>query len=148
MLIFAWDYVEAYGHVNISATHSTTFEITCEDFVTPRGDCIIGCKASKSIQKLSEKLKEILKTENSIILIILNCEDVYDYVICYGSNNLILGSDKRIIVRKGTYIDEATLCINANKAAKDINRSLVEKLKMGKKLCVWIIGIKLIQNFK
>ena len=148
MLIIAWDYIEANGHVNITATHSTAFEITCENYITPRGNCIIGCRASKPIQKLSDNLKNVLRTENSIILIILNCEDIYDYVICYGSKDLILNDEKRLIVRKSTYVDQATLCINANKAAKDINRTLIEKLRLGKKLSIWIIGIKLIQNFK
>ncbi|HIP75502.1 MAG TPA: DUF371 domain-containing protein, partial [Thermococcus paralvinellae] len=39
--------IHCYGHENIKATHKSTLEITKEDFLTPRGDCIICIKADK-----------------------------------------------------------------------------------------------------
>ena len=37
-----WFVFEAWGHVNVRATHRSTFEVTREPSLTPRGDCIVG----------------------------------------------------------------------------------------------------------
>ncbi|MEM2324735.1 MAG: DUF371 domain-containing protein, partial [Archaeoglobaceae archaeon] len=39
----------AFGHSNITAKHRTTFEITKDQEISKRADCVIGVKASKSI---------------------------------------------------------------------------------------------------
>jgi hypothetical protein len=37
--------IEAWGHPNVSANNRTTFEVTKEDHLTRRGDCIIAINA-------------------------------------------------------------------------------------------------------
>lgn len=119
----------AYGSENISARHRTTFEITKEKNLTKRGDCIIGVRANKSINELDESFKRILKNNNSELEIILKAGDEREIIKARGSENLILNHNTAIVVRKSDFICERTLAIKANKAARDINRELINKLK-------------------
>lgn len=127
MVVF--EEITAYGHVNIRAMHRTTFEITKEAQVTPRGDCIIGVRADKSARELSKDFKEALKNDDSILIIVLEVNGLKDIVLAQGSSKLILEDDKKIIVRRSSYIEPATLGITANKAARDIDRRVIELLK-------------------
>ncbi len=125
--------IKAYGHPLIKATHKSTFEITKDNYLTPRGDCIIGIKASHSVKDLPIELKEHLK-KGGKIEIILKVDDLEDKIIAYGHPNLILTNERSIVVRRSTFIDDRTLAIRANKAAKDIRRDLIEELKKEKEL--------------
>ena len=57
--------ITAYGHENILGTHKTTLEITKEDSLTKRGDCVIAIAANKAISELSQIFKE--KAKSSVI---------------------------------------------------------------------------------
>jgi len=120
---------KAYGHPNIKATHKTTFEITKENYLTEKGDCIIAIKAEKACKDLPEKLKQLIKTDQTKITIELEANGEKEIIHAQGSKNLKLTSPTSIVIRKSTYIDERTLAIKANKAAKDINKKLINKLK-------------------
>jgi len=120
------EYFKAYGHHLIKATHSTTLEITKENFLTKRGDCIIGIKSEKACIDLSKDLKELIKQKNSMIKLILECEGYVEQVEAYGSPLLLLTNPISIVIRKSNYIDNRTLAINSNKAAKDLNRDFVK----------------------
>lgn len=128
-----------YGHENVRATHRSTLEITKEDYLTPRGDCIICIKATKSLKELSDELKEALKKGAKIKIRII-VDDIVDELEAFGDERLSFESDVSMVIRKSDYVDGRTLAIRANKAAKDINRELVEKLKNpGQKVIVELI---------
>lgn len=124
-----YEMVRARGHKNIRATHRTTLEITKEQYLTLRGDCIIGLAADKSVFDLSEDFKNCLKTEKSLLVIVLEVNGLKDVILAEGHPNLILSDKNRIIVRKSTYIEPATLGIRANKAAADLKREIVSALR-------------------
>ncbi|RLG65115.1 DUF371 domain-containing protein [archaeon] len=138
MKLLAKDIIVAYGHPNIKATHKTTFEVTKDTYLTPKGDCIIGIRADKALSDLSDKLKNALKRRDAIVKLKLKVDDIEDEVTAYGNPRLILSSKKDAVVRKSDYICERTLAIKADKAAVDIDRKLVEKLRRGKKLILEI----------
>jgi len=121
--------IKAYGHPNIKGTHRTTFEITTEEELTLRGDCIIGVKADKSAADLSNEFKQLVRRKNTITVIVLKVDEYRDIVLATGHPNLMLTDEQKIIVRRSTYIEPATVAVNANKAARDIDRKLVEKLR-------------------
>jgi hypothetical protein len=127
--------VIAYGHKNVKALHESTMEITKEDFLTERGDCIIGIRANKACNDLSEEFKIALKS-GAKIKIILEVENEREEFYGFGSPALKLTDNKSIVIRKSDYIDERTAIILSDKAAKDLKRSLVEKLKEEKMLRV------------
>jgi len=135
------DVVSFRGHSNVRATHKTTFEITKETHLTLRGNCIIGVGADKGLADLSQELKQIIRSENSVVLVLLVDElGEYDLVLGRGDPRLELSDEKRIIVRKSTYVSQNTLAISSSKSAADLKRSLVENLRRGVSARAYIIG--------
>ena len=122
----------AYGHKNIQATHKSTFEITREAELSKRGDCIIAVSADKAMANLSLEFKENLRRENAKMVMLIEAGDVVEAVNVLGSSRLILTHPIDMVVRKSNYICSRTLAIYADKAAYDLSRSLVEKLKSPK----------------
>lgn len=122
------DRVIARGHHMIKALHPSTFELTKDAYLTERGDCIIGIEADKAATDLNPELKKMLKKNTTIVIIILRADDVMDMVLAQGNQKLTLSDERRIVIRRSSYIDPATLAINANKSAKDIRRDLIAKL--------------------
>lgn len=122
------DEVVAYGHPNITATHETTIEITKDEKLGKKGSCIIGIKANKGCKNLKRKLKNGLRECNRITITI-EADGVKDSLRAFGSPALTLTHPKDIVVRKSDFIDDRTVAILADKAACDLKKELVEKLK-------------------
>jgi len=122
--------ITAWGHPNITATHRTTFEITKDEHLTKRGDCIVGVKADKNISEISDRIKEKLK-ENALarIELVLPQYGLKEVVEGYGSSAMTFDHPTDIVVRKSSFVCGRTLLIKASKAARDLNREMVELLK-------------------
>ena len=143
-LTLAIEIVEAWGHENVRANHRTTLEITRDEHLTPRGDCIIAVRASKGVADLDPAFKDLVRKENSILIVVLEAGGFRDIVIARGSEKLELSDTRRIIVRKSRYIESATLGIEANKAARDLSRELIASLRSpNTKLVAKLIAIDL-----
>ncbi len=128
-----WFRFRAKGHENIKAFHEGTFEITKDDYLTPKGDCIIGIKSEISAVDLPRWLKEGLKF-GGLLIVVLCSGDACDSVVGYGSPKMKLEDHRRMVFRKSTYLGPETVMIKASKAAKDLKRELVENLKKGLEL--------------
>ncbi len=118
-----------YGHENVLAEHRSTIEFTTQDFLTKQGDCIIAINATKSLQSLSEELKEKMR-EKRKIYVLLEMGKYSELIEGYGHPELKFTSLEAMIIRKSDYTCPRTLMINANKAAKDLSRELIEELKV------------------
>lgn len=123
------------GHPNVMATHNTTIEITKEPELTPAGDCIVGVGADKGMLELPEKFKAALRAGNGV-QVTLECGGVTDTVNAKGSLELTLDHPTDMVIRKSEYVCGRTLAIGADKAAVDLKRELIEKLKEGLELRV------------
>jgi len=134
--VFAVEVIEARGHPNIRATHKTTLEITREPEVTLRGDCIVGVKADKAAADLDPIFRETMLRQDALLVAVIEVEGVRDVVLALGSPNLILTDPRKLIIRKSNFVEPATLGIKSNKAAGDLDRILVEKLKSESSLIV------------
>ena len=119
----------ARGHENIEATHPTTLEITKERGLSRRGDCIIAIGTDKSLADFSEEFKERLRQPNAKLTLTIEINGITEQISAHGSPNLILTHQSDMVVRKSSYIDNRTLAVNADKAACDLSRELVEKLQ-------------------
>jgi hypothetical protein len=119
----------ASGHRNILAIHKTTFEITKEDQLSKRGDCIIAVATDKALADLSPEFKECLREEKAKITITIEVGEALETVNASGSPRLILTHPKDMVVRRSNYICARTLAIRADKAACELSRNLVERLK-------------------
>jgi uncharacterized protein len=109
------------GHEHMMATHHSTLEFTKDAHLTKRGDCIIGVNANFSI----DEIKNILEKETITITITLgNLKEVIT-----AKTNKKFNHSHEIVIRKKDFISDRTLGIKADKAAIDLNRELIAKLK-------------------
>jgi hypothetical protein len=121
--------VSGYGHANIHATHKTTLEFTKEKHLSKKGDCIIAVAADKAIADLSPKLKANLRKPKAKLTILIEAGGIAEQVQAQGSGKLILSHPTDAVIRKSEYVCSRTLAVRADKAANDLSRELVEKLK-------------------
>lgn len=120
--------IKGQGHPNIKATHKNTLEITKDSHLTPRGDCIIVVNADKAASNLSEETRRILRAGGKI-RVLIEAGGLCDEVIGEGHPHLSLNDPRSIVIRKSTFICPRTVLIKSNKAAKDLDRKLIEKLR-------------------
>ncbi len=119
----------AYGHENVLATNRTTLEITRETRLTLKGDCIIAIAADKAINDLSQKFRDLLRNDKAKLSILIEAGREKDIVNAVGNSQMVLRHPTDMVIRKSSYICRRTLAIQADKAACDLSRRLVEKLK-------------------
>jgi hypothetical protein len=122
------DEVIAEGHINVLGTHKTTLEVTKEDYLTKRGDCIIGINANKSVKDLSIKLKQTIQ-EGKQIRIVLKSGSFQDEFMGWGNPNLSLSNPVSIVFRKSNFISNRTILVNCSKASLDIKREIIDHLQ-------------------
>jgi hypothetical protein len=122
----------AYGHGNIRATHKTTLEITKERNLTKKGDCIVAVSANKALADLNCEFKENLCKENAKLTILIEAGAFAETIRAKGSPRLVMSHPTDMVIRKSRYISDRTLAIDADKAAHDLSRKLIEKMKNSK----------------
>jgi hypothetical protein len=121
--------VFGYGHENVLASHKTTLEFTRHKHLSKKGDCIVAVATDKGLADLSAEFKEKLRKPGAKLTILIEAGGVMEQVEAYGSPQLILIHSTDMVVRKSGYVDDRTLAVHAGKAARDLSRDLVEKLK-------------------
>ena len=134
---------KARGHPNVRATHRSTLEVTVDDYLTPRGDCIVGISAELSPSTLPAWLKEVIASDDSVVVLVLCSGGICDSVVGRGSSKMTLGDNRRMVFRKSTYVGPETVMVGASKAAADLRRDLVERLSRGAELTVALLAFKL-----
>jgi len=125
----AVEVITARGHENILATNKSTLEITKDSHLTKRGDCIIAVAADKGVKDLKAEFKKLLRSTNAKLTIIIQVDDERGLIEAWGHPKLTFNHSTDLVVRKSSYICDRTLAIKADKAAKNLSRSLVAKLK-------------------
>lgn len=119
----------AHGHRNIEATHRSTLEITKETQLSKKGDCIIAVSADQATADLTPEFKQNLRKKNAKMTMLIEAKGVVEVVNALGSPKLILTHPTEMVVRKSSFICNRTLAIKADKAACDLSRKSVEKLR-------------------
>ena len=121
--------ISAYGHVNVQATHRVTLEFTKERHLSREGDCIVTTSSDKSVADLSRRFKECLRKPNARLTLKIEAGGFVEEIHAFGTPRLVLSHPTDLVVRKSEYVCSRTLAIRADKAAIDLSRALVEKLK-------------------
>jgi len=119
----------AHGHENVQATHETTFEITKEPILTKRGDCIIAIGATKGASDLHQRFKEAARRKDAQITITIEVGELKEIVQARGSPRLLFTHPTDLVVRKSNYVCGRTIAIRADKAASDLSRKLIERIR-------------------
>ena len=121
--------INAHGHELIQSRHRTTFEITKDEILTERGECIIAVNADKSAADLGSDFKEYARKADARITITIETDEIKETVEARGHPKLSFTHPKDIVVRKSTYICGRTVAILADKAASDLSKGLVKRLQ-------------------
>ncbi len=138
--------VTARGHENIRLLHRTTIEITKDENLSEMGDCIAGVGADKSMKDFSDSFKELARDERARITVTLEAEGIKEVITGRGDSFLTFEHGDDIVIRRSRFICPRTLMVEADKAAKDISRELVKKLKNPKVILKVEIVAELIKS--
>lgn len=118
-----------YGHENVRSTHKSTLEFTKDKDLGLNGDCILGIKSEFGCADFSSEFKKAVKDENAKVTITIEADGVVDTVSGFGHPKISLTDKNEIVIRKSDFVCGRTLCVNSDKAAKDIDARIVDILK-------------------
>ena len=121
--------VAAYGHELVLSTHRTTFEVTKDKHLTTKGDCIIAVNADRAAVDLSHDFKESAKKPGAEITVTIEADGEKETIHAAGDADLSFTHPTDIVIRKSSYVCDRTVAVKADKAARDLSRSLIEELK-------------------
>jgi len=125
----AFEYIVARGHPRILATHRTTFEVTKDEHLTERGDCIVAVKSTKGAKDLSPKFKRFAQNDSARITVVLNVDGRREVSIGRGTRQLSFTHPSDLVVRKSGFVCDRTLMTHSNNSASDFSRSFVNELR-------------------
>lgn len=129
--------VHAVGHKHVSAEHESTFELTIDDWLTSAGDCIVGIEADRTPSEFDPAFVEACRDERATITASLRTDDHETCVTGCGHPDLTFESDRSLVGRTSEYVDDRTVMVDADAAAADLDRELVDVLAGGAHLeCV------------
>ncbi|MFX1578654.1 MAG: DUF371 domain-containing protein [Promethearchaeota archaeon] len=120
---------KAYGHENVIGDHKTTVELTSEDHLTRQGTCIIGVRASITLNQLDSSIKELATSIKTKILLRMSVDGLTEEIVGTGSPGLTYTDSTSMVARTSNFECGRTLMVNANKAASDLDRRFVDSLK-------------------
>lgn len=123
--------VTAQGHSNVTAQHASTFEITTDDYLTPAGDCILGIAASRAPADFDPSFIAACRDPDATISVRLAAGDSTDQITGRGTPDLQFSNARSLVGRTSTYTDGRTVVVDADKAARDIDRDLIAALADG-----------------
>jgi hypothetical protein len=123
------DEVTFYGHPNVQSLHPKTIEITRDEHLTPRGDCIIGVKANKACADLDESFKHRLKSNSAIVRIEIMVGDESFLITGKGDERLSMLNSHDIVIRRTNFVCPRTMSVLCDKASSDVPRKLVKMLQ-------------------
>ncbi len=127
------------GHPNISSKHKTTLEFTKDRDIGKTADCIIGVRSPVSMDNIPDEISNAIKEDKKLITLRLETENAVDEIKGYGHPELTLDHPTDMVSRKSDFKCSRTLMINADKAAIDLKKELINDLKNSKPLKVTII---------
>jgi uncharacterized protein len=123
------DDVTFYGHLNIRSLHAKTIEITKDEHLTPRGDCIIGVKANKACVDLDEALKHRLKSNSAVVRIEVMVGTESVLISGMGDHRLSMLNSHDIVIRRTNFACPRTMSVQCDKASSEVPRKMVNILQ-------------------
>lgn len=130
--------IRAVGHEHVAATHTSTLELTTDDWLTPAGDCIVGIEASCAPTSFAPEFASACRSRDAEIVLTLEVGSHTERIRGQGHPELTFESERSLVVRTSEYVDDRTILVGANKAAADLDRELVAALEGGAPLVATI----------
>jgi hypothetical protein len=108
-----------------------TLEVTREDFLTLRGDCILGVGADSACKDLTDGARAVICNDGSRLKFVIEVEGrTFEFGAC-GSSLLTLSHPLSMVIRRSTYSCSRTLAVKSTAAACDVPRPIVAMLVSG-----------------
>ena len=128
--------VHARGHENVSAEHASTFEVTTDDWLTPAGDCILAVEADRTPADFDAAFVEACRdpdaTVTATITVTTDDGETHEQTVTgRGHPDLTFENERSHVGRTSEYVDDRTVLVDADAAAADLDRDLVEALADG-----------------
>lgn len=123
------DEIRFRGHPNVLSLHGRTLEITKDNSLSLRGDCIIGVSANKACADLDEVVKKgVSRSDAAVKVEIIVGGESYS-IQGFGDSRLSLLNKHDIVIRKTRFVCPRTMSVGCDKASSDIPRSMVKLLQ-------------------
>jgi hypothetical protein len=129
------------GHENVRALHPTTIEITRDNAISMRADCVIGVGADKGCGDLNENLRRHIRSGGALRLELTVGTERFAF---YGQGDprLSLDDSYEVVFRRSNFISPRTCAIKCSAASLDIPRNMISKLKSREALaCLKIVAL-------
>ena len=130
--------IHAHGHDHVSAEHQSTFEVTTDDWLTPAGDCILAIEADRAPESFDaafvEACQETEATITAQLTVAASADDRAAHVESVtgsGHPELTFESDRSLVCRTSSHVDDRTVMTEADVAAVEVDRELVDALATG-----------------
>lgn len=123
------DEVTFYGHPNVRSLHGKTVEITKEEHLTLRGDCIIGVRANKACTSLDGTLRHRLASSDSMVRIEIMVGSDSFIINGRGDGGFTLQNPHNIVIRKTSFVCPRTISVRCDRASSDVPRNMVRMLQ-------------------
>ena len=126
--------VRARGHEHVTGEHASTLEVTTDDYLTPAGDCILGIEADRAPAAFDREFVAACADADATITLTLEADGRTETVTGRGHPDIELTNERGFVARTSTYVDDRTILVDADKAAGDVDRNLVDALAAGAEL--------------
>ncbi|GGL31371.1 hypothetical protein GCM10009037_13890 [Halarchaeum grantii] len=123
--------VHARGHENVSAAHASTFEVTTDDYLTPAGDCILAVEAARAPADFDDAFVEAVRDADATVTLTVEADGHTVSVAGRGDPDLTYESERSMVGRTSTYVDDRTVMLDAEFAAEGFDDGLVDALAAG-----------------
>jgi hypothetical protein len=128
--------IRCRGHPLVLGTHPTTFEVTCEEHLTGKGNCIIGVAADKGCAGLSADFKKVLAHDDAVLVTRLSAGNAEVEVQSRGAAHLPLDHPADMVWRRSTFTCGRTIGICSDRVAATLPRELIAALRDGEEMTV------------
>lgn len=123
--------VHAEGHENVTAAHTSTVEVTSDDYLTPAGDCILGIGADRTPADFDTAFVRACQRTDATITATLTVDGLTERIEGRGHPDLQFEDNRSLVARTSDYVDERTVAVGMAGAAADIDRDIVDRLASG-----------------
>ena len=128
--------IHARGHENVTAQHTSTFEVTSDDYLTPAGDCILAIEADRVPAEFDESFVQACQRADATVVVTIEVDGHTERITGQGHPDLTFASDRSLVCRTSEYVDDRTVAVGMDAAAADLGRDLVDALADGAELQV------------
>ena len=128
--------IRCRGHENVRALHKSTFEITKETELSPKGDCIIAVGADKGAADLSPAFRELMARPGAKLTAEFSAGGVSAVVSADGGEGISLTHPTDLVWRRSAFVCSRTIGIYSDATAALLPRELIDVLKTGAEMTV------------